>query len=151
MRYALLLTLLWAFLSLLLATTTLCLKIHATTLDVLSRTTRTVLRYLLLTFLTLHSWRAAPTSCVIVVLLLVIKDARKRAEAADRMKTALLQNMNADINEPLNSVSGFAQLLVEANASTTAEERAEYYKQLSSSTAKMLDIVGNVLEDIQHV
>lgn len=80
-----------------------------------------------------------------------LKDARKRAEAADRMKTALLQNMDADINEPLNSVAGFAQLLVEANASTTAEERAEYYKQLSSSTAKMLDIVGNVLEDIQHV
>lgn len=66
------------------------------------------------------------------------------------MKTALLQNMNADINEPLNSVAGFAQLIVEANASTTAEERAEYYKQLSSSTAKMLDIVGNVLEDIRH-
>lgn len=80
-----------------------------------------------------------------------LKDARKRAEAADRMKTALLQNMNADINEPLNSVAGFAQLIVEANASTTAEERAEYYKQLSSSTAKMLEIVGNVLEDIQHV
>lgn len=80
-----------------------------------------------------------------------LKDARKRAEAADRMKTALLQNMDADIDEPLNSVAGFAQLIVEANASTTAEERAEYYKQLSSSTAKMLDIVGNVLEDIQHV
>lgn len=79
-----------------------------------------------------------------------LKDAYKRAEAADRMKMALLQNMNASINEPLNSVAGFAQLLADANASTTAEERAEYYKQLSSSTAKMLDIVGNVLEDIQH-
>ena len=80
-----------------------------------------------------------------------LKDASKRAEAADRMKTALLQNMNADINEPLNSVAGFAQLIVEANASTTAEERAEYYKQFSPHTAKMLDIVGHVLEDIHHV
>lgn len=79
-----------------------------------------------------------------------LDDARKRAESADRMKTALLQNMTAEINEPLNSVAGFAQLIADANATTTAEERAEYYKQLSSNTARMLDIVGKVLEDIQH-
>lgn len=80
----------------------------------------------------------------------LLDDARKRAELADRMKTALLQNMTAEINEPLNSVAGFAQLIADANATTTAEERAEYYKQLSSNTARMLDIVGKVLEDIQH-
>ena len=102
-------------------------------------------------FETTRAIRANMSHNQLAITHIQLKDASKRAEAADRMKTALLQNMNADINEPLNSVAGFAQLIVEANASTTAEERAEYYKQLSSSTAKMLDIVGNVLEDIQHV
>ena len=77
-----------------------------------------------------------------------LKEARNRAVAADRVKTALIQNMTRDINTPLDSVVGFAQLIADGGA--TPEQRAEYFRQISCNTDALLKIVGEVLEKAQR-
>ena len=78
-----------------------------------------------------------------------LKEAHKRAVAADNAKTALLNNMTADINMPLNSIAGFAQLITDSPDAQTPEERREYFRQISDNTQRMLAIVGDVLEKVQ--
>lgn len=78
-----------------------------------------------------------------------LKEARNRAMAASGVKTALIQNMTRDINIPLDSITGFAQLLADSKAAYTKEERAEYFRQIRENTDRMLAIVKDVLEKAQ--
>ena len=76
-------------------------------------------------------------------------EARNRAVAADNVKTALIQNMTRDVNIPLNAITGFAQLIADRKATYSPEERAEYFRQISDNTDRMLAIVRDVLEKAQ--
>ena len=69
--------------------------------------------------------------------------------AASNVKTRLLQNMKRDVNIPLNAIAGFAQLIADNGAECTPEERAEYFRQISENTDRMLAIVKDVLEKAQ--
>ena len=79
-----------------------------------------------------------------------LTEAHSRAVAADNAKTALLQNMTADINMPLNSIAGFARLIADPAEAHTPAERREYFKQISADTQSMLDIVKDVLEKVEE-
>lgn len=79
-----------------------------------------------------------------------LKEAHSRAVAADNAKTALLQNMTADINMPLNSIAGFARLIADPADAHTPDERREYFRQISADTQLMLDIVRDVLEKVRE-
>lgn len=76
-------------------------------------------------------------------------EARNRAVAADNVKTALIQNMTRDVNIPLNTITGFAQLIADRKTECSPEERAEYFRQIRESTDRMLAIVRDVLEKAQ--
>lgn len=78
-----------------------------------------------------------------------LKEARNKAVAASNVKTRLLQNMKRDVNIPLNAIAGFAQLIADNSAECTPEERAEYFRQISENTDRMLAIVKDVLEKAQ--
>lgn len=86
----------------------------------------------------------------LVVAHCELKKAHSRAVAADNAKTALLQNMTADINMPLNSIAGFARLIADPADAHTPDERREYFRQISADTQSMLDIVRDVLEKVQE-
>lgn len=74
--------------------------------------------------------------------------ANEMAQAADRAKTSLIQDMDRDINIPLNSVAGFAQLIADS-ANVSPEERTAYFQQIRDNTDQMLAIVKDVLDKVQ--
>lgn len=74
--------------------------------------------------------------------------ANEMAQAADRAKTSLIQDMDRDINIPLNSIAGFAQLIADS-ANVSPEERTAYFRQIRDNTDHMLAIVKDVLDKVQ--
>lgn len=78
-----------------------------------------------------------------------LTEARNHAEAANRAKTAVLQNMTRDINIPLDSIAGFSTLLAGHNRTYSPDERREFFRQIRDNTDKLLRIVGNALEKAQ--
>ena len=52
--------------------------------------------------------------------------ARQQAEKADKLKSAFLQNLSHEIRTPLNAIIGFNDLLNDAGAEFSEEERSEY-------------------------
>lgn len=77
-------------------------------------------------------------------------EARNRAEAASQVKTDVLHGMTAELNVPLNSIAGFAQLIADTAASPTAGERREYFQQIRANTDLLLGIVDSALEKAQR-
>lgn len=78
-----------------------------------------------------------------------LEEARNKAVAADRVKTALIQNMTRDINIPLDSIIGFAALIADRKTDCTPEKKSEYNRQILANTNQMLKIVKDVLEKAQ--
>ena len=78
-----------------------------------------------------------------------LEEAHKRAVAADRVKTFLLQNASHDVNEPLESIVGFARLIADSKHELTVEQRAEYMRRIHENTDEMLGLVGELLEKAQ--
>lgn len=77
-------------------------------------------------------------------------EARNRAEAASQVETDVLHGMTAELNIPLNSIAGFAQLIADTAASSTAGERREYFRQIRANTDLLLGIVDSALEKAQR-
>ena len=57
---------------------------------------------------------------------LELKEALKRAEESDGLKSAFLANMSHEIRTPMNGILGFAELLKEPDL--TGEQQQEYIK-----------------------
>jgi signal transduction histidine kinase len=71
------------------------------------------------------------------------KEAKKRAEESDRLKTAFLQNMSHEIRTPLNSICGFAEILIVPGL--PAEEQKRSKDIIISSSDQLLSIVTDIL------
>ena len=76
-------------------------------------------------------------------------EARDRAEAANRVKTTLIQSMNCNVKESLDSITGFAMLIADNHINYTKEQKAEFYKHILKNTEQLLGVVNNVLKEAQ--
>ena len=79
-----------------------------------------------------------------------LTEARDRAEAASRAKTAFIQNMSAEIRQPLYmAVSSARNIADSVHASVSKEQIGNSNRALQKSTDDMLRLVATLLEKIQ--
>ncbi len=73
----------------------------------------------------------------------LLREARDRAEAANRAKSAFLANMSHEIRTPMNGVVGMADLMAEHPLD---EDLASYVDTIRSSGRALLSIINDVLD-----
>ncbi len=62
---------------------------------------------------------------------------------ANRSKNAFIANISHEIRTPMNAISGFAELLLQLNAS---EEVNEYASEIKSASSNLLAIINDLLD-----
>jgi len=72
-----------------------------------------------------------------------LREAKEKAENADRMKSAFLANMNHEIRTPLNAIVGFSQLIIEE---VDPENKHEFAKIIESNNELLQRLIGDVLD-----
>ncbi|MDR3497020.1 MAG: histidine kinase dimerization/phospho-acceptor domain-containing protein, partial [Ancalomicrobiaceae bacterium] len=73
----------------------------------------------------------------------ILAEARDRAEAGKRARTAFLATMSHEIRTPLNGVVGMTHLIEECD---DANERAHYIATMRRSASHLLNIIEDVLD-----
>ncbi len=75
---------------------------------------------------------------------LELKEALRKAEESDKLKTAFLQNMSHEIRTPLNGIVGFSQLLSSKNFPEA--NKLEIAKLVERSSFRLIELVNNILD-----
>ncbi len=73
----------------------------------------------------------------------MLKSARSRAEASDRLKTSFLGNLSHEIRTPMNAIAGFASLLQKEDLSE--EKRKLYLAQIVSGSSDLLQLIEKTI------
>ncbi len=75
---------------------------------------------------------------------LLLKDAKKKAEEADSLKTAFLANMSHEIRTPMNAIIGFSDLLIDPEISE--EERKGYIDYIRTNGENLLNLIDDIID-----
>lgn len=73
-----------------------------------------------------------------------LKEAKKNAENADRLKTQFLSNMSHEIRTPMNSIIGFSSLLTTPELSK--EKQDKYCDLIQKSSSYLQNIIDDVMD-----
>ncbi len=71
--------------------------------------------------------------------------AHKKAQESSLMKTKFIQNMSHEIRTPLNILSGFSQILAQADDSFPAEIKKEASEKIMENTHRITTIINELL------
>jgi signal transduction histidine kinase len=72
-----------------------------------------------------------------------IREAKEKAEAANRAKSEFLANMSHEIRTPLNGITGMLQLLSDSSADA---EQIEYVEMARKSTKRLNRLLTDILD-----
>ena len=76
-----------------------------------------------------------------------LKDAERRAEAADRSKSEFLANMSHELRTPLNAIIGFSDLMLSGKLGTSLPEAySEYVSDIHISGQHLLNVINDILD-----
>lgn len=73
-----------------------------------------------------------------------LREAKLRAEEADKLKTAFLANMSHEIRTPMNAIVGFTELLLNENYKET--EQKEFLRLIKNSSRDLLHIIEDIID-----
>ncbi|HOT15658.1 MAG TPA: ATP-binding protein [Bacteroidales bacterium] len=71
-------------------------------------------------------------------------EAKKKAEEADRLKSAFLANLSHYIRTPMNSILGFVELLKEKDLS--AQKQELFLSYINSQSYHLLQVISSIIE-----
>ncbi len=69
---------------------------------------------------------------------------KEKAEAADKLKTAFLNNISHEVRTPLNGILGFGNVLSQPDI--TPEEKEEYYMVLQESSNRLINTINSYMD-----
>ncbi len=69
---------------------------------------------------------------------------KEKAEAADRLKTAFLNNISHEVRTPINGILGFGNMLIQPDL--TQEEKNEYYDILQHSSNRLISTITSFMD-----
>ncbi|MBN1415684.1 MAG: response regulator [Bacteroidales bacterium] len=72
-----------------------------------------------------------------------LQTARKKAEEADKLKSAFLANMSHEIRTPMNAILGFSSLLVHEK---DENEKEEYVRIINSNCENLMVVINDILD-----
>ncbi len=75
-----------------------------------------------------------------------LEEAKERAEAADRLKSAFLATMSHELRTPLNSILGFTGILLQGLAGPLNDEQRKQLAMVQTSARHLLDLINDVLD-----
>jgi signal transduction histidine kinase len=75
-----------------------------------------------------------------------LAEARDRAEAADRLKSAFLATMSHELRTPLNSILGFTGILLQGLVGPLNPEQQKQLGMVQNSARHLLSLINDVLD-----
>jgi len=73
-----------------------------------------------------------------------LMNAKDKAEASDRLKTAFINNISHEIRTPLNGILGFAPFVIQSDI--TMEEKEEYLEILNVSSDRLMNTITDIMD-----
>jgi len=73
-----------------------------------------------------------------------LKEAKEKAEQADKLKSAFLANMSHEIRTPMNAIIGFSQLL--ENGDISEETKTDYLQHIRHSGKTLLNLINDIID-----
>ncbi|MEX0299841.1 MAG: PAS-domain containing protein [Kordiimonas sp.] len=75
-----------------------------------------------------------------------LRERSNALEAADRLKSEFITSMSYELRTPLNSISGFAEMLDQKIFGELNERQGEYVKNILSASGELKSLISDVLD-----